>query len=87
MYSRLMTSNFFKFSVSWLNFFSPDSLRKFVKNVLAGNLKPYLKSEPVPETQGNVKVMTLQTYHFIHGLSNLHVKLFKIPNFCTIEYR
>lgn len=37
--------------------FSVDNLEKFVGDFLAGNLKPYLKSEPVPENNdGPVKV-------------------------------
>ena len=29
---------------------SMDTLEKFVNSLLAGELKPYLKSEPVPES-------------------------------------
>jgi len=31
-----------------------DNIGSFLDDVLAGNLKPHLKSEPVPETQGDV---------------------------------
>lgn len=30
---------------------SVDSLRTFVQQFLKGELEPYLKSEPIPETQ------------------------------------
>lgn len=36
--------------------FSMDNLRAFLTSLKAGELEPYLKSEPVPETQGPVKV-------------------------------
>ena len=36
--------------------FSVENLKAFVDDVLAGNADPYMKSEPVPETQGDVKV-------------------------------
>ncbi|CAI4225233.1 unnamed protein product [Auanema sp. JU1783] len=36
--------------------FSIDNLKAFVSTVLAGNAEPYMKSEPVPEEQGDVKV-------------------------------
>ncbi|CAL2030435.1 unnamed protein product [Caenorhabditis brenneri] len=36
--------------------FSVDNLQQFVDEVLAGNAEPYMKSEPIPEEQGDVKV-------------------------------
>lgn len=37
-------------------FFSVDNLRTFVEDVLAGKVEAYMKSEPVPESQGDLKV-------------------------------
>uniref|UniRef100_A0A0N5BWA7 Protein disulfide-isomerase n=1 Tax=Strongyloides papillosus TaxID=174720 RepID=A0A0N5BWA7_STREA len=36
--------------------FSVENLKNFVQSVLDGKVEPYMKSEPVPETQGNLKV-------------------------------
>jgi len=36
--------------------FSMDTLEKFVRDVLEGNLEPYLKSEPLPDNSGPLKV-------------------------------
>ncbi|CAP30096.1 Protein CBR-PDI-3 [Caenorhabditis briggsae] len=36
--------------------FSMDNLQQFVDEVLAGNAEPYMKSEPIPDEQGDVKV-------------------------------
>jgi len=37
--------------------FSPDNLDTFVEQVLGGQLKPYLKSEPIPTSnEGPVEV-------------------------------
>ena len=37
--------------------FSMDNLEKFVNDLLAGNLEPYMKSEAVPDNSNNaVKV-------------------------------
>lgn len=36
--------------------FSVENLKSFVETVLSGKSEPYMKSEPVPETQGDVKV-------------------------------
>ncbi|CEF66381.1 Protein disulfide-isomerase A3 [Strongyloides ratti] len=36
--------------------FSVENLKKFVESVLEGKSEPYMKSEPVPETQSNLKV-------------------------------
>ena len=38
-------------------FFSVDTFKAFVEDYFAGNLQPYIKSEPVPEdNDGPVKV-------------------------------
>jgi protein disulfide isomerase family A protein 3 len=42
--------------------FSIDNLKAFVDNVLAGNAEPYMKSEPIPEEQGDVKVVVGKNY-------------------------
>ncbi|KAK2192902.1 hypothetical protein NP493_21g11061 [Ridgeia piscesae] len=43
--------------------FSMDTLEKFVNSLLAGELKPYLKSEPVPESNdAPVKVVVAETF-------------------------
>lgn len=42
--------------------FSMDNLKAFVDDLLADKLEPYMKSEPVPETQGNVKVVVGRNY-------------------------
>lgn len=36
--------------------FSVDNLKQFVDDVLAGKVEPFLKSEPVPAEQGDLKV-------------------------------
>ncbi len=36
--------------------FSVDSFKAFLASFEAGSVDPYLKSEPVPEEQGDVKV-------------------------------
>ena len=42
--------------------FSVDAFEKFVKDYTEGKLEPYLKSEDVPETQGNVKVAVAKNF-------------------------
>lgn len=42
--------------------FSVESLEKFIKDFKAGSLEPYLKSEPVPDSQGNVKVAVAKNF-------------------------
>ena len=40
--------------------FSVDTFRAFLEEYFAGKLKPYIKSEPVPETNdGPVKVLNI----------------------------
>ena len=36
--------------------FSVDTLEKFVRDVLEGNLEPHIKSEPIPDNSGPLKV-------------------------------
>jgi len=46
--------------------FSPENLEQFVEQFLAGQLTPYLKSEPVPSTNdGPVKVVVASTFNEI----------------------
>jgi len=46
--------------------FSVDSLKKFAKDFAAGTLKPYIKSEPVPEQkEGTPVVVVGQTFNSI----------------------
>jgi len=42
--------------------FSMDALGEFLTALAAGELEPYLKSEPVPESQGNVKVAVAKNF-------------------------
>ncbi|KAL4227773.1 Protein disulfide-isomerase A3 [Mactra antiquata] len=42
--------------------FSMDNLEKFANDLLAGNLEPYLKSEPVPEQNEAVKVAVAKNF-------------------------
>lgn len=42
--------------------FSVENLEKFVKDFKDGKLEPYLKSEPIPETQGPVKVAVAKNF-------------------------
>ena len=43
--------------------FSVDNFEKFLKDLEAGNLEPYLKSEPIPEdNSGNVKVAVAKNF-------------------------
>lgn len=46
--------------------FSPENLEKFVSDFLAGNLEPFLKSEPIPTSDdGNVKVVVAKNFNEI----------------------
>ena len=41
-----------------------DTLEAFVKSLLAGELKPYLKSEPIPEdNDGPVKTIVAENFN------------------------
>uniref|UniRef100_A0A915C788 Protein disulfide-isomerase n=3 Tax=Parascaris univalens TaxID=6257 RepID=A0A915C788_PARUN len=42
--------------------FSVENLKQFVEDVLGGKLEPYMKSEPEPETQGDVKVVVARSF-------------------------
>lgn len=42
--------------------FSIENLESFVQSVLAGKAESYLKSEPVPESQGDVKVIVAKSF-------------------------
>lgn len=42
--------------------FSMENLKTFVEDMLAEKLESYMKSEPVPEEQGNVKVVVGRNY-------------------------
>uniref|UniRef100_A0A914V9R8 Protein disulfide-isomerase n=1 Tax=Plectus sambesii TaxID=2011161 RepID=A0A914V9R8_9BILA len=42
--------------------FSIENLKKFVEDLLAEKLEAYMKSEPIPEEQGNVKVVVGRNY-------------------------
>jgi len=43
--------------------FSPENLKKFADDVLAGNLEAYMKSEPIPEdNDGPVKVVVAKNF-------------------------
>ena len=39
-----------------IEIFSIDNLKAHVEEVISGNLEPHMKSEPVPEEQGDLKV-------------------------------
>lgn len=42
--------------------FSIENLKQFVEDVMGGKLEPYMKSEPEPETQGDVKVIVARSF-------------------------
>ncbi|GAB6032387.1 protein disulfide isomerase [Chamberlinius hualienensis] len=42
--------------------FSVENLEKFAKDFKDGKLEPYMKSEPIPETQGPVKVAVAKNF-------------------------
>ena len=42
--------------------FSVDNLKAFVEDLKAGNLEAYIKSEAVPDTQGDVKVAVARNF-------------------------
>ena len=42
--------------------FSVENLKQFVEDVLANKVEPYLKSEPVPEEQGDLKVVVAKNF-------------------------
>ncbi|CAD5210018.1 unnamed protein product [Bursaphelenchus xylophilus] len=42
--------------------FSVDNLRQFVDDVLNGKLEPFVKSEPIPTEQGDVKVAVAKNF-------------------------
>ncbi|VDN51252.1 unnamed protein product [Dracunculus medinensis] len=42
--------------------FSVENLKNFVEDLVKGKLKPYLKSEPEPDTQGDVKVIVGRSF-------------------------
>ena len=42
--------------------FSVDNLKAFVEELKAGNLEAYIKSEAVPDTQGDVKVAVARNF-------------------------
>jgi hypothetical protein len=48
-----------------IHVFSIENLKAFVDQVLAGKAEAYMKSEPVPETQGNVKVLVSRNFNEI----------------------
>jgi protein disulfide-isomerase A3 len=43
-------------------FFSIENLKEFVEIVLSGKAEPYMKSEPVPTEQGDVKVAVAKNF-------------------------
>lgn len=45
--------------------FTSEMLQKFVDQFTAGSLEPFIKSEPVPTTQGNVKVLVGKNFNEI----------------------
>jgi len=42
--------------------FSIENLKQFVDDMLAGKLEPYMKSEPVPAEQGDLKVVVAKNF-------------------------
>ena len=42
--------------------FSVENLKQFVEDVQAGNVEPYMKSEPIPTEQGNLKVLVAKNF-------------------------
>jgi len=42
--------------------FSVDNLKQFVEDVLANKVEPFVKSEPVPEEQGDLKVAVAKNF-------------------------
>jgi len=47
--------------------FSIDNLKQFVEDVLADKLEPFVKSEAVPESQGDLKVAVAKNYRELIG--------------------
>jgi len=45
--------------------YNVDGLQKFVDDFLAGSLKPWIKSAPIPESQGDVKVVVGENFNSI----------------------
>ncbi|VDN17991.1 unnamed protein product [Gongylonema pulchrum] len=43
--------------------FSVENLKKFVEDIIADKLEPYLKSEDPPEKQGDVRVVVAKTFN------------------------
>ena len=43
--------------------FSMEKFDDFVTNFASGDLEPYIKSEPIPEKQGQVKVAVGNNFH------------------------
>uniref|UniRef100_A0A7E4V5V0 Protein disulfide-isomerase n=1 Tax=Panagrellus redivivus TaxID=6233 RepID=A0A7E4V5V0_PANRE len=42
--------------------FSVDNLKQFVEDLIAGKLEPFLKSEPIPTEQGDLKTVVAKNY-------------------------
>jgi protein disulfide isomerase family A protein 3 len=42
--------------------FNVDNLKQFVEDVLANKVEPFVKSEPIPENQGDLKVAVAKNY-------------------------
>ena len=64
--------------------FSVDAFEKFVKDYTDGKLQPYLKSEDVPESQGNVKVAVAKNFDdliFNSGKDALIGRLFSLSSY------
>ena len=45
--------------------FSVDNLEKFTNNFLDGKLKPYIKSEPVPESNDEPVKVSCLSFHLV----------------------
>lgn len=41
---------------------SIENLKQFVEDVLAGKLEPYLKSEPIPTDDGDLKTLVAKNF-------------------------
>jgi protein disulfide-isomerase A3 len=42
--------------------FSVENLKQFVEDMLGNKLEPYMKSEPIPEEQGDLKVAVAKNF-------------------------
>lgn len=61
----------------YCSLFSPENLKKFVDDLLAGKLEPYLKSEPLPE-HNDVTPVKVSLFIFLTSTNNLDLAFFKV---------